>query len=66
MMYTVRYNKECAEEVWADSLAAAENIARGLALTHKWTLLSVSPSDEPKPMPGAGNWGKIPEWILKS
>ncbi len=61
MIYAVRYYLERVTQVEAESLVEAEARARGMALTHAWTLLSVSPADDPKPMPGEGTW-KFPEF----
>ena len=65
MLYAIRYYKECLEEIEAFSLAEAEQRARSLAMSHKWTLLSVSRADDPKPMPGEGTW-KFPEFGIKT
>ncbi len=64
MLYAIRYYKECLEEVDAQTLMEAEQRARLLAAAQKWTLLSVSPADDPRPMPSVGLWDSLITWDL--
>lgn len=64
MKFIIRYAQENQVEIEDPTLAGAEMRARSMALTHKLTLLSISPVDDPKPMPGPGTW-KIPTFGLR-
>lgn len=65
MRYAMRYTVERTFEFEAASLAEAEKTAQTATATSGWRLLSVSPADDPRPMPGPGRWKELPAPGLK-